>query len=61
MFAALESVKKGDLVTLDWIPGTGTVVSLNGKKIGETFPDVAFFNALLRIWIGEKPAQDRVK
>jgi hypothetical protein len=61
MFAALESVKKGDVITLDWIPGTGTVASLNGKKIGETFPDIAFYNAVLRIWLGEMPAQDNVK
>lgn len=61
MFAALEPVKKGDIVTLDWIPGTGTVASLNGKKIGETMPDVAFYNAVLRIWLGDMPAQESVK
>lgn len=61
MFASLPPVKKGDLVTLDWIPGTGTVSSLNGKKIGETLPDIAFYNAVLRIWLGDNPVQDSVK
>lgn len=61
MFAAMEPVKKGDIVTLDWIPGTGTVSSINGKKIGETLPDVAFYNAVMRIWLGEMPAQENVK
>jgi hypothetical protein len=61
MFAALEPVKKGDLVTLDWVPGTGTMAQLNGKKIGEVMPDIAFFNAVLRIWLGEMPAQESVK
>ena len=61
MFSALEPVKKGDVVTLDWIPGTGTVAQLNGKKIGETMPDIAFYNAVLRIWLGESPAQENVK
>lgn len=61
MFAALENVKKGDVVTLDWIPGKGTVSTLNGKQIGETLPDVAFYNAVLRIWLGDNPAQENVK
>jgi hypothetical protein len=54
-------VKKGDIVTLDWVPGTGTMAQLNGKKIGEVMPDIAFYNAVLRIWLGEMPAQESVK
>jgi hypothetical protein len=61
MFAALEPVKKGDIVTLDWVPGQGTVSTLNGKKIGETLPDIAFYNAVLRIWVGDSPVQENVK
>ncbi len=61
MFASLPPVKKGDIVTLDWVPGSGTVSTLNGKQIGETLPDVAFYNAVLRIWIGENPVQSDVK
>ncbi|MGQ0709866.1 MAG: chalcone isomerase family protein [Rhodoferax sp.] len=61
MFASLEPVKKGDVVTLDWIPGSGTVSTLNGKKIGETLPDIAFYNAVLRIWIGDSPVQENIK
>ena len=61
MFASMEPVKKGDVITLDWIPGTGTVAGLNGKKIGETMPDIAFYNAVLRIWLGDMPAQESVK
>ncbi len=61
MFASLPPVKKGDIVTLDWVPGSGTVSTLNGKQIGETLPDIAFYNAVLRIWIGENPVQSDVK
>jgi hypothetical protein len=61
MFSALEPVKKGDIVTLDWVPGSGTVANLNGKRIGEVMPDIAFYNAVLRIWLGELPAQESVK
>lgn len=61
MFASMDKVKKGDVITLDWIPGTGTVSSLNGKQIGESLPDIAFFNAVLRIWVGENPVQSDLK
>ncbi len=61
MFAAIPGLKKGDVLLVDWIPGTGTVCTLNGKKIGETVPDVAFYNAILRIWIGDKPADSDLK
>lgn len=61
MFAALEPVKKGDVVTLDWIPGQGTVSTLNGKKISETLPEINFFNAVLRIWVGDSPVQENIK
>lgn len=61
MFASLEKVKKGDVVTLDWIPDKGTVSTLNGKTIGETLPDIAFYNAVLRIWLGDNPVQNDVK
>ena len=61
MFSNLPPVNKGDIVTLDWVPGSGTVSTLNGKQIGETLPDIAFYNAVLRIWIGENPVQSDVK
>lgn len=61
MFASLDKVKKGDVIHLDWIPGQGTVSTVNGKATGETLPDIAFYNAVLRIWLGENPAQDDLK
>lgn len=61
MFATIERLKKGDVLHLDWIPGSGTQAELNGKKVGETVPDLAFYNAVLRIWIGDKPADSSLK
>ena len=61
MFASMDKVKKGDVITLDWVPGTGTVSSLNGKQIGESMPDIAFYNAVLRIWLGDNPVQNDLK
>lgn len=61
MFTLLPGIKKGDVLTLDWIPGSGTVSTLNGKKMGEVIPDVAFYNAVLKIWLGENPADSSLK
>lgn len=61
MFGAIPGLKKGDVLIVDWIPGVGTQCQLNGKKIGETVPDVAFYNAILRIWIGDNPADSSLK
>ncbi|WP_332875884.1 chalcone isomerase family protein [Massilia sp. S19_KUP03_FR1] len=61
MFASVPGLKKGDVMQIDWIPGVGTQCELNGKKVGETVPDVAFYNALLRIWLGEHPADRSLK
>ncbi|MDC8757825.1 chalcone isomerase family protein [Janthinobacterium fluminis] len=61
MFALLPGLKKGDMLALDWLPGVGTQCQLNGKKIGEVMPDQAFYNAVLKIWIGDKPVDNSLK
>lgn len=61
MFASMQGLKKGDVLTLDWVPGTGSVYTLNGKKIGETIPELDYYNAMLRIWLGDKPVDSSLK
>jgi hypothetical protein len=61
MFALLEGLKKGDVLDLDWVPGQGTTCYLNGKRIGEVTPGHEFNNAVLKIWLGEKPADSSLK
>lgn len=61
MFSAIPAAKKGDVITLDWLPSVGTVSQFNGKPLGEPMPDAAFYNALLRIWLGQNPADDNLK
>lgn len=61
MFALLDAIKKGDTLDTDWIPGTGTQCYLNGKKIGSVIPDQLFYNSVLRIWLGDKPADSTLK
>lgn len=61
MFAQFPGLKKGDELIVDWTPGVGSQAWLNGKKVGEVLPDVAFFNAIMRIWIGDKPVDAALK
>lgn len=61
IFASIPSLKKGDTITTDWIPGSGMVIQVNGKAVGEILPDINFFNAYLKIWLGDKPADSSLK
>lgn len=53
--------KEGDKMDLLFDPGAGTKLILNGKEIGAPIPGADFFEALLRVWIGEHPAQESLK
>lgn len=61
VFASIPELKKGDMLTVDWLPGQGTVVHVNGKKVSDVLPDIAFYNAILKIWLGEKPVDSRLR
>jgi hypothetical protein len=61
MFERIGGLKKGDVVVCDWVPGTGTTMTLNGKHIMDTISEPLFYNAVLRIWYGDKPADGALK
>ena len=61
LFGTFAGLKKGDMLHLDLIPGAGTVCELNGKKLNEPIPDPGFYNAVLRIWLGDKPVDASLK
>lgn len=61
LFSDYKNLKAGDKFEIDWVPGTGTIISIKGKPYGEPFKEPEFFNALLRIWIGQKPADWKLK
>jgi Chalcone isomerase-like len=60
VFTALKAAKNGDVILLDFLPGTGTRVIVNGEAKG-TIPGEEFNRALLRIWLGEQPADGALK
>jgi len=54
------TVYKGDEIRLDYLPGEGTRVRINGIVKG-TVPGEDFYRALLKIWLGPKPAETDLK
>ncbi|NMM27410.1 MAG: lipoprotein transmembrane [Glaciimonas sp.] len=61
IFASIPSIKKGDTITSDWVPGSGMLIHVNGKQVGEVIPGMDFYNAYLKIWLGDKPADSSLK
>lgn len=61
VFADQKKLMAGDVFMIDWIPGTGTVLTVKGMVQGEPFKEVEFFNALIRIWLGPEPADWKLK
>jgi hypothetical protein len=57
----IGKVKKKDVITIDWLPGAGTVLSLNGKARGDAIAGEDFYAALLRIFIGDKVSDEELK
>jgi hypothetical protein len=57
----IGEAKKGMRITLDWIPASGTQVTVDAKAAGAPIPGEDFYRALLRIWLGDKPVQDDLK
>lgn len=60
IFNAVKEVKPGDVITLDYLPVSGTQISVNGAARG-TIAGAAFNKAVLKIWLGSKPAQEDLK
>lgn len=58
---AVGSVKKGDVVDLDFVPASGMQFSLNGKPRGAPIPGDDFYAGVLLIFLGPKPVDPRLK
>jgi hypothetical protein len=58
---AVGTVRKRDVIDLDFEPGRGTAFSLNGTLRGDRIVGEDFYVALLRAFVGELPYDDRLK
>ena len=55
-----RTVRKGDVIRLDYLPGAGTTVSINNETRG-VIEGEDFRQAWLRIWLGMEPAGGGLK
>ncbi|MDO9359205.1 MAG: chalcone isomerase family protein [Polaromonas sp.] len=61
IFSDQKKLMTGDVFMIDWVPGTGTIITVKGVPQGEPFKEPEFFNALMRIWLGPEPADWKLK
>jgi len=55
-----QTVRAGDVIELDFVPGKGTLVNINNKNKG-VISGAEFYRALLMIWLGKDPVGDDLK
>ncbi len=60
IFDAVKTAKIGDVIYIDYLPGAGTRITVNGAVKG-AIPGEDFNRALLRIWLGDSPADSDLK
>lgn len=61
MVNAYKALKAGDTLSIDWVPGQGTRLSINGHGDGAYVTEPEFNLALLRIFLGDKPIDTDLK
>lgn len=59
LMAEIGSAREGDVIDLDF-DARGVTITDNGKQRGR-IDDPAFARALLRVWLGDNPAQSSLK
>ena len=59
--AQIGTVKKGDVVNLDFIPARGLLLTLNGQPRGEPIAGDDLYAGVLKIFIGELPVDKKLK
>ncbi len=61
IFTSVKVQNVGDVIYMDWIPGTGMVITAKGKVQGEPFKEPEFYRAMMSIWLGNSPADFKLK
>jgi Chalcone isomerase-like len=61
IFSSRKKLLAGDSFFVDYVPGVGTTVLVNGKAVGDPIKEPEFYNALLSIWLGNSPADAQLK
>jgi hypothetical protein len=61
IFKANRVLKPGDVMTMDWVPISGLVIYLGGKLQGQPYREPELFKAAMGVWMGEFPADAKVR
>lgn len=61
IFGVVPQMRKGETLSIEQVPGTGVLISVNGKRVGEVIRDESFFDAMAQIWIGKNPVDTNLK
>lgn len=61
IMTGIGDVKTGDVVDFDFTVEKGTTVTHNGNAVGEAIPGKPLYDAVLAIWLGEKPIDNTLK
>lgn len=61
LMRAIGDVKEGDMVDFEYTTENGTTLCLNGKPVGPSIAGKALYDAVLAIWLGERPIDNRLK
>ncbi len=61
IFSSRKKLLAGDSFAVEWVPGTGTVILVNGKPEGQPIKEPEFYSALMKIWFGKSPADAQLK
>ena len=60
IFGAISAINNGDVILLDYLPATGTKITINGAERG-VVEGAEMNRALLKIWLGSNPVQNDLK
>lgn len=58
---SIANAPEKSVVHLDYLPESGTRLTFNGAAKGGDIAGEDFYRALMKIWLGEHPAQDDLK
>jgi Chalcone isomerase-like len=61
IFSARKKLLPGDTFSMDFVPGKGTSFYIDGRIQGDPVGDADFFAMVLKIWLGQTPADHLLK
>lgn len=59
--ASIKRIAPGDQMTVDWIPGKGSVITMQGRQVTEPLPSPELFQGYAAMWMGSTPLDSSVK